>query len=792
MLDFRTTLRHVPLLLLLLLAWPSVGNASERPDKTLSPYFYIPGGDPKTEQLPLAETKAKVEIAGVIAKVAVTQVYVNRGTKPIEAVYVFPGSTRAAVVGMEMQIGDRVIVAKIQTRADASKIYEKARKAGKTASLLQQERPNVFSMRVANIMPKDRVVVRLRYVETLVPSQGVYEFVYPTVVGPRYSEKTSGSGQGWIENPHTKAGAAPSYTWDIEAKITSGTAIRGLKSPSHTLATAFSGPKVASVDVNEAAGGNRDFVLRYRLVGDAIETGMLLFPGAKEKFFLAMVQPPRTIAPKQLPAREYVFIVDVSGSMNGFPMATTKKLMTRILGGLKPTDRLNLMTFAGDRMVLAKQSLRANKRNIAKALRAVNEMRGGGSTQLLPALQQALAMKRDATLATTFVVITDGYVAIEKEAFELVRKSRGKANLFAFGVGSSVNRHLVEGLARAGMGESFIALDAGEADKQAVAFARYIASPVLTNVKLRFAGFDAYDIVPKSIPDVFSERPVLVFGKYRGKAQGRLELSGLGGTGTISVTMDLASTAQESKDNEALRYLWARHQIQELEDELEVLHVESKAKAKITALGLRYGLMTQYTSFVAVDSLVRNTSGKSSTVRQALPMPAGVSGNAVGSIAGGWGYGIAGKSSGGGGTGWGTIGHGSVGTIGHGTGSGSGYGRGKRPQPPTLRIAQATVSGSLDKAIIRRYMRRKLPRLRHCYEKELVKDPMLAGTIVVRFTIGADGLVSAVHTSGVANERLSKCMARAVRSIKFPKPAGGGNVSVKYPLALRPAQGSHR
>ncbi len=777
----RTSLSRL-LVLIIVLGFSGITHAGERPDTTLSPYFYIPGGDPKTEQLPLSETKAKVEIAGIIAKVSVTQTYVNRGTKPIEAVYVFPGSTRAAVVGMEMQIGDRVIVAKIETKADASKIYDKARKAGKTASLLQQERPNVFSMRVANIMPKDTVVVRLKYVEALVPSKGVYEFIYPTVVGPRYSEKTSASGEAWIENPHTKSGIAPSYRWDLEAKISSGTALHAVHSPSHTLVTAFSGTKTARVDVNDAAGGNRDFVLRYRLTGDTITTGMLLFSGPREKFFLATVQPPRMITRKQLPAREYIFLIDVSGSMGGFPMEAAKKLITKILGGLGPRDRVNLMTFSGGSEVLASRSLPATKANISKALHAVQGMRGGGGTQLLPALKKALAMKRDTKLATTFVVITDGYVAIENEAFALIRKNLDTANLFAFGIGSSVNRHLIEGMARAGMGEAFVALSNADAEKQAMAFARYIASPLLTNVKLRFPGFDAYDVVPRKIPDVFSERPVLVFGKYRGKATGRLVLSGLTGSGELSTTLDVATASMTSKDNEALRYLWARHQIQQLEDQPQ--SGTSNAKAKTTALGLRYGLMTQFTSFVAVDSLVRNKSGKSGTIHQPLPMPAGVPNAAVGSVygstsgsmSGGWGYGVGG-----------------LGTIGHGTGHGAGYGaggggNGRRAKPPTLRLGKVTLTGSIDKAILRRYVRRKLARIRHCYERELLKDPTLKGRVVATFTIGPDGKVVASEAKGMTNADLNTCISTVVKSIQFPKIPGGGSVYVTYPFTFQPAK----
>ncbi len=777
---------------------PRIANSADRPGQLQSPYFVVhgpAGADSAVDSLPLKETKAKVEIAGVIASVVVTQTYTNEGTVPIEATYVFPGSTRAAVMAMEMQVGERKIKAKIETRKKAAKIYKKALAAGKTASLLEQEKPNVFKMKIANIMPKDTVVVRIEYVEALIPESGIYEFVYPTVVGPRYTgeDASRAPASAWTSNPHTRAGRPASYQWDLSATLRSGIPIRALYSDTHILQTRFLGPKVAQVDVNDKRGGNRDFVLRYRLTGKAIETGVLLFPGngkSKEKFFLAMVQPPSMQSKVELPAREYIFIVDVSGSMHGFPMKTTRSLMTEIFKGLKPKDRLNLMKFAGGSDVLAPVSLPATQANKAKALAALGSPASGG-THILKALQQALAMKRNSDMATTFVVVTDGYVSVESEAFGLIRKNLGKANLFSFGIGSSVNRHLVEGMARAGRGKSFVTLKATEARGKAKAFASYISSPVLTNVKLQIDGFDAYDLVPSKLPDVFSQRPLLVFGKYRGNKNGRIVFSGVTGTGSRKMVIDVAGSGAESVSNGALRYLWARDRIAELED--DAAFAGKNNDQKITNRGLKYNLMTAYTSFVAVDDRLRNRGSKSATkVRQALPMPAGVSnaaiegevyGGVLGSKQGGYGYGLSGLGSGGGGVGWGTVGTGSYGTIGRGSGSGTGYGRTGRQKGPKVTIGKATVRGDLDRNIIRRYIRRKLPLIRHCYATELVSNPKLTGKIVLKFAIGPDGKVPLVTVTGLSNPAFQSCIGRAIKSISFPRPPGG-TIRVVYPFRL--------
>jgi len=158
-------------------------------DRTLSPYFFVEGADPAVDKLPLKDTRVEVSVSGVIADVTVRQIYENQGGRPLHARYVFPASTRAAVYGMTMTVGNQRVVAKIQERERAKREFDKAKEEGKSASLLEQDRPNVFSMNVANIMPRDTIAVELKYTELLVPTDGTYELVYPTVVGPRYSSK---------------------------------------------------------------------------------------------------------------------------------------------------------------------------------------------------------------------------------------------------------------------------------------------------------------------------------------------------------------------------------------------------------------------------------------------------------------------------------------------------------------------------------------------------------------------------------------------------------------------------
>ncbi|MBN1183410.1 MAG: TonB family protein [Bacteroidales bacterium] len=608
-------------------------------DKTLSPYFFIDSDDPATDKLPLKATSAEVNIAGVIADVRVIQVYKNEGKNAIEAIYVFPASTRAAVYSMKMTIGDRTIVAEIREKEKARQEYEQAKQEGKSASLLEQQRPNVFQMNVANIMPGDEIKVEMFYTELLIPEDGVYEFAYPTVVGPRYSNQPEASApesEKWVSNPYTTEGTKPMYTFDISVNINAGLPVSDVKCISHDANINFDGPSTAAISPKNKNEGNKDFIVQYRLSGNQIESGLLLYQGKDENFFLAMMQPPKKVVESQIPPREYVFIVDVSGSMYGFPLDISKKLMKNLLSNLKPTDKFNVMLFAGGSKVLAERSLDANESNIQKAIRFIDNENGGGGTELLPALQKALALQGTENYSRSFVIATDGYVTVEKEAFDLIRNNLGKANFFAFGIGSSVNRYIIEGMAHVGYGEPLIITDPNDADKKADKFREYIQKPVLTNIEVAYPGFTVYDVEPLSVPDILAERPVIIYGKWKGTKGGKITLKGRAGDKDYTYSLDVASVKASDK-NIALKYLWAREKIRLLDDYTKVSYDDKDHINQITQLGLKYNLLTNYTSFIAIDSEVRNANGTSTTVKQPLPLPEGVSNYAVGGASGAYG-----------------------------------------------------------------------------------------------------------------------------------------------------------
>ncbi len=622
--------KHIILVLLLLSTLASYSQDYTNNGKIESPYFVVLSEDSSTDQLPLKNTSAIVNIVGVIADVTINQEYKNEGDVALEAIYTFPASSNAAVYAMEMKIGSRIIVAKIEERNKARADYEQAKAEGRRTSLLEQQRPNVFTMNVANIMPGDIIEVSLKYTELLVPEKGTYTFVYPTVVGPRYSEKQTAN-DSYVSTPYQKAGKESFYNFDINVHLSTGVPIQHVSSSTHKVNISYPKINIADItlDPSEIKGGNRDFVLEYNLSGDKIESGLMLYEHEDENFFLLMVQPPKRVTNEDIPPREYIFIVDVSGSMGGFPLSVSKKLMRNLVVNLRPEDKFNVMVFAGTSGWMSDLSVPASTENIERAVSFIDGQHGGGGTNLLSALQKALSFPRqDESVSRSFVIVTDGYVSIEKEAFDLIRNNYDNANVFAFGIGSNVNRFLIEGLAHVGMSEPIIVLSSNEADQAAEKFREYINYPVLTQIKKSFQGFDVYDVEPITVPDVLAERPVIIFGKYKGESKGRISIKGYTGKKSYRQTFDVRSVKADDK-NAAIRYLWARKKIQLLDDYAKVTY-GSDTQEEVTRLGLKYNLMTAYTSFIAVEKDKVANDGQLQTVKQPLPMPQGVPNSAIG------------------------------------------------------------------------------------------------------------------------------------------------------------------
>jgi len=607
-------------------------ESTENEDKTGSPYFYVESQEPGVDSFPLKSTDVNVSIQGIIADTYVVQTYANEGSKPINASYIFPASTKVTVHGMQMQIGNQTVTAVIKEKEEAKQEFETAKSEGKSASMLSEERANVFTMDVANIMPGDEVRIELHYTELIMPTEGVYQFVYPTVVGPRYVSPAlddTGTREEWTGIPYLANGSAPSDTYNIHVSVSTGVPIAELTSSSHDIIIQEKGDTMADVGLKDPSdyAGNRDFILNYKLTGEQINTGLITSKGEKENFFMLMVQPPEHCQTDEIPPREYIFVLDVSGSMSGFPLETAKGLIYNLVSGLRETDCFNLILFSGTSLKMADRSVPATQENISKAACLIKEQTGTGGTELAEALEDALDTPAMRGVSRNIVIISDGYISGEKEIFQIVNDHMNQADFFSFGIGSAVNRYLIEGIASIGQGEPFIATDTGEASKIADQFRTYIQSPVLTDIKVSFDGFDTYDVEPAVIPTLYAKKPIVLLGKWRGEAAGTIQIEGMTGKGKYSQTINVADAM--IGENNAVGYLWARKRVERLTDYGQETDSDA-VKKEVTQIGLDYHMITPYTSFIAVLDVVRNPEGDATDVDQPLPLPLEVSDLAVG------------------------------------------------------------------------------------------------------------------------------------------------------------------
>ena len=772
-----------------------------------------PGGEAVT--LPLVRTSVDADIAGRVTSVNVTQRFHNDSARPIEAVYVFPLPEDAAVDAMEMRIGRRVLRAQIDRRASARQRYEEARDRGARAALLEQERPNVFTFNVANIDAGADVDVSLHFFGSARYDDHTYGWALPLVVGPRYipgaplPRAPSGTGAqldtdrvpdasrispGYVP-PGTRSGHAVS----IRVRLDAGAALERVESPAHEVAVARPSPDVAEVTlVDKDEIPNRDFLLRWKVAAPTLRASLLAHRAAGEgPGYLALTLEPRHDAPpEETAAREVFFLLDTSGSMMGPPLDAVKRAVDRALVGMRPDDSFQIIDFADRASSLSPLPLPATPENVARGRAHLASLAPGGGTNQLAGIHAALSAPGDPMRLRYVVFMTDGYIGNESEVIALTRREIGSARIFSFGVGSSVNRYLLEEVAIAGRGGAEFLRNEEDPEAMVSRFYDRIARPYLTDVRVDWGGLAVRDAEPGAIPDVSSLSPLAVLARYDAPGAGDVTVSGrLGGRPyrqTIRVTLPANSAAHG-----ALASLWARQRIESLSREGHARPDDPAIEESITGLALRHHLVSRYTSFVAIDDRDGTGQGRPVRVDQLLDGPAGVDLRAAGGAVGGraavgeafgaGGLGVAGYGHGAGGRGEGTIGLGSVGTVGHaaGSGNGTGYGGGLRG-----RAADApAVMGSLSGDVIRRVMMRNAPGVRALYATALARNPALAGRLSVRIVIGPNGRVvaAAVEPSSTMREAaLEASVLAAVRTWVFP-PMTDGTVTVVLPFVFRPS-----
>jgi Ca-activated chloride channel homolog len=577
---------------------------------------------------PLKNTVVKVEISGFVSRVRVKQEFENSYSEPIEAVYVFPLSQNGAVDEMTMTVGTRLIPGKIMRREEARQTYEAARSAGKTASLLDQERPNIFTQSVANIMPGEKVVIDISYVETLKYEEGSYEFVFPMTVGPRY---IPGGVVDAAKIAPPMASTRNGSDISIEVNLNAGVPVEEIRSTTHELSetkVSFSISKV--VLRSEKTIPNKDFILRYDVTGRRIEDAVLVHRDPRGGFFTMILQPPDKIATEDRTPKEIVFVLDTSGSMGGFPIEKAKEAMRLSLDGLYPEDTFNLITFAGDTNVLFEKPVPATRANLDAAQAFLASRTGGGGTEMMKAIKTALDPSGSQSHLRIVCFMTDGFVGNDNEIIAEIQR-HPNARVFSFGIGSSVNRFLLDKMAAEGKGEvEYVGLQ-DDGSKAAKRFYERVRTPLLTDLSIEWNGMPVADVYPDKLTDLFSAKPVILHGRYTSAATGTIRLRGKVAGQPYERTINVNFPAAEAA-NDSLASLWARTRIDELSSSRRAAMTREKAAEidKQTAdLALEFGLMSNFTSFVAVEEIVKDPSGSPSRVEVPAVNPDGVSGDAL-------------------------------------------------------------------------------------------------------------------------------------------------------------------
>lgn len=584
---------------------------------------------------PLKHTAVQAEITGFTARVNVTQVFQNPFRETIEAVYTFPLPNRAAVDSMVMLIGDRTVRGKIKRREEARAIYEEARSRGRTAGLLDQERPNIFTQSVANILAGQQVKITISYVETLNYEEGEYGFVFPMVVGPRYipGRPAGQQGGGWspdtdrvpdasrITPPVARPGTRAGHDISVEVGLDAGMPVDRLRSVNHEIDFERPSATRARVRLRERAViPNRDFVLRYDVAGRRISDAVLTHRGSRGGFFTLILQPPERVTLAEVTPKELVFVLDTSGSMSGFPIEKAKETMKLALESLYPQDTFNLITFAGDTHILFPSPAPASEANLRRAQEFLAARRGSGGTEMMKAVRAALEASENQAAVRIVCFMTDGYVGNEAEIIAEVGR-HPNARVFSFGIGNSVNRYLLDKMAEIGRGEvEYVSLNE-DGSAAAKRFHERVRNPLLTDVSIDWGGLPVQDVYPKRVPDLFAAKALVLSGRYSGAARGMIRINGkvAGRPWSRQVSVDLP--AGEAR-HDVLPVLWARNRIEDLLDEQFAVE---EARERVTELALEYQLMSPFTSFVAVEEMTVTEGGQPRRVEVPVEMPEGVS-----------------------------------------------------------------------------------------------------------------------------------------------------------------------
>ncbi len=637
---FHTLPRLVMAGLLLLAATAPLARAYDPladEDEVRSGRLFLRDAAGKMVGAPNLSSKAHLAIAGLVAEVELEQTFRNDGDEWVEGIYAFPLPDDAAVRYLEMRVGERRIVGKIREREHAKQIYQAARAAGKKASLVEQQRPNFFTNRIANLGPGESITVTLRYVQPVTYEGGEFSLRLPTTITPRYIPGVHRASEeiaeeqpalslaadpylGWalptdrvpdanaitpFLNPQVGSDTSPINAITITADLNPGMPLAEVGAAYHELAITREQGRYRVALASRRSEMDRDFVLRWRAVASQEpQAAYFAQQWEGEHYGLLMLMPPAvegTQAAARLP-RETVFVVDTSGSMGGVSIVQARQALTTALLTLQPEDAFNIIAFSDGTRALSSQSLPASRHNVQRGQEFVRLLQAGGGTRMLPALQRALGSDAEQGERLRQVVfITDGAVGNETELFTEISNTLGSNRLYTVGIGSAPNSWFMRKAASFGRGTFTHIGDISEAESRMVALFEQIAAPVAAGIRVQWPVGVQAESYPAQIPDLYAGQPVMLSTAFGAQAPaGQVAVSGRIAGSDWSRTLELNSGA----DHAGIASVWARRKIESLLDEKVTGRAEVLVRADVLPLALSHSLLSPYTSFVAVEERI--------------------------------------------------------------------------------------------------------------------------------------------------------------------------------------------
>jgi Ca-activated chloride channel family protein len=580
--------------------------------------------------VPLEHTTIAIEVVGPLAETALTQRFRNGHHAALDALYVFPLPSEAAVSGLELRVGARVIRGAVQPRPEAQRLFREAAERGYDAALLAQERPNMLSVEVANLQPGEVVEVRLRYFERVPYDDGWFTLAVPTVVLPRYLPG------GMLADP--KDGAVPllppdvaGHTLAVEISLDVGR-LAEIEVPNDQFELREARGRHLATLRDPAAVPDRDLVLRYRPAGAGYRAAAFVFREAGRPGALLLSLTPQALpAPEEVLPREMLFVFDRSGSMGGESIAQARNALRACLRALNPGDSFNIFPFDNFVERLAPTPLPFTQANVDAADRFIAGIEARGGTEIVAALAEALAQPRDPKRLRVVVFLTDGAVGNENLVLRELTARLGEARVFAFGVGSAVNRFLLDKLAEVGRGVTEYILPGEPIEPGVERFQRRAALPLLRDLHIEWGGAHVSDVLPAPLPDLYAGQPLTLMARFNAPHDERalLTLKARAARGSFAETLVLdlpAATPDRGGVWAALPKLWARARIAALEDtaRLESRHAPA-LEQEILALSLEHGLLSSQTAFVAVEEPPADAGRQRAEGRVVVPvhLPAG-------------------------------------------------------------------------------------------------------------------------------------------------------------------------